>query len=67
MAAKILASLALPVTLLAVPLLAGCANHPVDCAVGFYHADCLPGTPGYADPNRIASLQLMTDSANRMD
>jgi len=34
--------------------LAGCANHPLDCAVGFHHADCLPGTAGYADPNRFA-------------
>jgi hypothetical protein len=30
-------------------ILAGCANHPVDCAVGIYHADCLPGTAGYLD------------------
>lgn len=34
--------------------LSGCANHPVDCAVGFHHADCLPGTPGYDDPDRFA-------------
>jgi hypothetical protein len=36
-------------------LLAGCANHPIDCAVGFYHADCLPGTAGYSDPNKFAA------------
>ena len=35
-------------------LLGGCANHPVDCAVGFHHADCLPGTAGYDDPTRFA-------------
>jgi hypothetical protein len=34
--------------------LSGCANHPIDCAVGFAHADCLPGTAGYADPNKFA-------------
>jgi len=28
-------------------LVTGCANHPVDCALGFVHADCLPGTMGY--------------------
>jgi hypothetical protein len=27
--------------------LAGCANHPLDCAMGFYHSDCLPGTVAY--------------------
>jgi len=35
--------------------LTGCANHPVDCAVGFVHADCLPGTAGYADPERFTA------------
>jgi hypothetical protein len=35
--------------------LAGCANHPIDCAVGFVHADCLPGTAGYADPDKFAA------------
>ena len=33
----------------------GCANHPVDCAVGFHHADCLPGTPGYDDPDKFST------------
>lgn len=28
-------------------LLAGCAHHPLDCAAGYAHEDCLPGTPGY--------------------
>jgi len=37
-------------------VLAGCANHPIDCAVGFYHADCLPGTAGYSDPNKFADV-----------
>jgi hypothetical protein len=36
--------------------LAGCANHPIDCAVGFYHSDCLPGTAGYDDPVRFATV-----------
>lgn len=38
-----------------VAVVAGCAHHPVDCAVGFYHADCLPGTAGYSDPGDFAS------------
>src|ERR1700737_2887294 len=25
----------------------GFANHPLDCAMGFRHADCNPGTAGY--------------------
>lgn len=33
--------------------LGGCANHPVDCAVGFHHSDCLPGTAGYNDPAKF--------------
>jgi len=36
--------------------LSACANHPVDCAVGFHHADCPPGTAGYDDPNRFAAV-----------
>jgi hypothetical protein len=36
--------------------LAGCAHHPVDCAVGFYHTDCLPGTAGYDDPAAFATV-----------
>jgi hypothetical protein len=36
-------------------LLAGCANHPIDCATGFHHADCLPGTLGYDDPQKFAA------------
>jgi hypothetical protein len=35
-------------------MLTGCANHPIDCAVGFYHRDCLPGTAGYDDPAKFA-------------
>jgi hypothetical protein len=30
-----------------------CANHPIDCAVGFTHPDCLPGTAGYQDPKKF--------------
>ncbi len=36
--------------------LAGCANHPIDCAVGFYHSDCLPGTAGYDNPDKFADV-----------
>lgn len=35
---------------MAVLVLTGCANHPVDCAVGFAWNDCLPGTAGYRGP-----------------
>jgi len=41
---------------LACGLLAGCANHPIDCAVGFHHGDCLPGTAGYDDPDKFAAV-----------
>jgi hypothetical protein len=34
-------------------LLAGCANHPLDCAVGLTHPDCLPGTAGYSNPSKF--------------
>lgn len=27
--------------------LLGCANHPLDCALGIEHGDCLPGTAGH--------------------
>jgi len=37
-------------------LLAGCANHPVDCAIGFHHDDCLPGTAGYDDPKKFEKV-----------
>jgi hypothetical protein len=33
--------------------LAGCANHPIDCALGIHHSDCLPDTAGYDDPNKF--------------
>lgn len=33
-------------------MLSGCANHPVDCAVGFAWGDCKPGTAGYANMQR---------------
>ena len=34
--------------------LIGCANHPIDCALGIHHSDCLPDTAGYDDPNKFA-------------
>jgi hypothetical protein len=37
-------------------ILAGCANHPIDCGVGFYHSDCLPGTAGYDDPKKFEAI-----------
>ena len=40
--------------LFAISLLSGCANHPVDCSMGIYHADCLPGTAGYDNPDKFA-------------
>jgi len=40
-------------TLLSAIALGGCANHPLDCAVGFTHADCLPGTAGYQDADKF--------------
>ena len=49
MMTKVIAATALAV------LLSACANHPVDCAVGFHHSDCLPGTAGYDDPNKFAA------------
>lgn len=36
-------------------VLSGCANHPLDCAVGFHHGDCLPGTAGYDNPDKFAA------------
>jgi len=33
-------------------VLAGCANHPGECALGTPRADCLPGTNGYAERQR---------------
>jgi hypothetical protein len=40
--------------LVSLTLLSACANHPVDCAVGFHHADCLPGTAGYDSPDKFS-------------
>jgi hypothetical protein len=37
-------------------MLCGCANHPIDCGVGIYHADCLPGMAGYSDPDKFAVI-----------
>jgi hypothetical protein len=42
-------------TLVLLSFVSGCANHPVDCAVGFHHSDCLPGTAGYDDPDKFAA------------
>ena len=37
-------------SLLAVPII------PVDCALGFHHDDCLPGTAGYDDPKKFEKV-----------
>lgn len=42
-------------------LLSGCAHHPVDCAVGFTWADCLPGTAGYT--NGVGAQVIENDDA----
>jgi hypothetical protein len=36
-------------------LVAGCSNHPMECALGTPRADCLPGTNGYAERQRRAN------------
>ncbi|QAY87199.1 hypothetical protein CUN61_26080 [Pseudomonas arsenicoxydans] len=33
-------------------VLASCANHPGECALGTPRADCLPGTNGYIERQR---------------
>jgi hypothetical protein len=40
----------LSLALACVITLGACAHHPIDCAIGFTHADCLPGTAGYDGP-----------------
>jgi hypothetical protein len=40
--------------------LAGCANQPLDCAIGFHHSDCKPGTRGYDDPTKFAVVDDRT-------
>jgi hypothetical protein len=35
--------------------LGGCSDDVTDCSVGFTHPDCLPGTPGYKDPDKFAA------------
>jgi hypothetical protein len=44
-------------------LLAGCAHHPLDCAVGFYHEDCLPGTRAYEEQRQRAGDNATQDDA----
>jgi hypothetical protein len=45
-------------------LLAGCANHPIDCAIGFYHRDCLPARQVMTTPPN--SPKPTTSNASRM-
>ena len=49
-----------PVLLLAL-FLAGCAHHPLDCAIGLPWADCLPGTAGYT--NGVGGQAVSNDDA----
>jgi hypothetical protein len=44
-------------------LLAGCAHHPLDCAAGFYHEDCLPGTRAYEQQRQRAEQDALRDEA----
>ncbi len=37
------------ILLLASPLIAGCASHPVDCSMGAGQNGCLPGTAQYEE------------------
>ena len=46
--------------------IAGCANHPLDCATGLIAwDDCLPGTKGYEI--RQQSLKNLSDAKARKD
>ena len=38
-----------------IALMSGCANHPMECALGTPRADCLPGTSGYIERQRRQS------------
>ena len=42
-------------------ILSGCANHPVDCAIGFAWYDCLPGTAGYRQNVSRISATMESD------
>lgn len=42
-------------TVLVCLLLCACAPHLADCAVGFAHADCEPGTAGYQSEQNLES------------
>lgn len=39
-------------------LLCGCAGHPVDCAMGVYHADCGPGSRAYVVEHTQATAHV---------
>jgi hypothetical protein len=47
---------------LSVVLLAGCAHHPLDCAAGFYHDDCLPGTGAYEQQRQRADQDALRET-----
>jgi len=53
---------------LTVVLLGGCVNHPVSCALGWYHEDCGPGTTAYEEHNlRAPSSDIHDDAKCRSD
>lgn len=50
-------------------LVSGCANHPMECALGTPRSDCLPGTNGYAERQRriIASAEEISNKESVND
>lgn len=54
---------------LCIGFLAGCANHPLDCATGLVAwDDCLPGTKGYEIRQRsLANLSAVKASKDAQD
>jgi hypothetical protein len=45
----------------------GFDHHPIDCAVGFQHSDCLPGTTGYANSVAMAESDDATCRSYGLD
>jgi hypothetical protein len=53
----------------AILVLAGCANHPLDCAIGLIAwDDCLPGTKGYeVRQQSLKNLSVTRDEKTATD
>jgi hypothetical protein len=49
---------------LASPLIAGCAGHSFDCAIGEVHSDCAPGTAGH---EKRVQLEQETKTISAID